>query len=59
MSFESRIVFLLTLLHPERTKLYTILAFLSANGFIKKNPFKCMPCLSFSLSDEQFDKSLG
>ena len=36
MSFESTIVFLLTLLHSKRPKLYTILAFLSAIGFMSK-----------------------
>ena len=65
VSFESTIIFLWTLLHSERPKLYTILAFLSAIGFMskKKNPLKCMPCLPFSFSDEQFgqngEKSLG
>ena len=42
------IVFLLTLLHFERPKLYTVLAFLSAIGF--------MSC-PFSFSDEHFDLS--
>ena len=36
MSFESTIVFLLTLLNSERPKLYTILAFQSATGFMSK-----------------------
>ena len=41
MSFESTLVFLLTLLHSERQKLYTILAFLSAVGFMsQKKSFK-------------------
>ena len=59
MSFESTIDFLLTLLHSERPKLNTILAFQRAVGFMskKKNPLKCMPCLPFSFSNEQFDQN--
>ena len=35
------------------------LAILSANGFMSKknNPLKCMPCLPFSFSDEQFGQN--
>ena len=43
MSFESTIVFLLTLLHSERPKLYTI----SECNWVhvkEKNTLKCMPC---------------
>ena len=48
MSFESTIVFLLTLLHSERPKLYTILAFLSAVGFMsKQKSVKCMSAFHF------------
>ena len=54
MSFESTIVFLLTLLHSERPKLYTMLAFLSATGLKEKDPLKCMPCFPLSFSDEKF-----
>ena len=36
MSFESTSVFLLTLLHSDRPKLYTLLAFLSAKGLMVK-----------------------
>ena len=47
MSFESTIVFILTLLHPERSKLYTVLAFLSAIGFISKKKLLLKTCTVF------------
>ena len=58
-NFESTIVCLSTLVHSERPKLYIILAFLSAIGFMskKKSPLKCMPSLPFSFLDEQFDQN--
>ena len=57
MSFESTIVFLLTLLHSERPNLYTVFAFLSAIGFMsKKKSFKMYALPSF-FSDEKFDQN--
>ena len=40
MSFESTIVFLLTLMHSKRPKLYTILAFLSATAVLESQENK-------------------
>ena len=48
---------ILTLYHL-KAKVYTILTFLSAIVFMsKKNTLICMPCLTFSFSDEKFDQN--
>ena len=44
MSFERATAFLLTLLHSERPKLYTILAFLSAVGLMSKEKIFSNAC---------------
>ena len=49
MSFESTTVLLSTLLHSERPKLYTILTFLSAIGFMSKKKILYNACLAFHL----------
>ena len=58
MFFKAQVFFFLILLHSERPKLYTILAFLSAIGFIqRKIAFEMHALPSFFFSDEQFDQN--